>query len=561
MPKSMMEYALHYRKRGFSVIPCKKDKKPYLKSWQSYQLQKPTEDEIRLWWNEHPEANIAIVCGPVSGVDVLDVDTEEAYQNLTEFFIPESLQTPIAKTPKGRHLYFKHRGGLSNAVRVIAGTDLRTMGGYVIAPPSQNGNGTPYHWLEGLTPKDCEFAEWPDDLFATLQQGGINLASVKRNKDINSSFTTTSNSNDHANKLLLVTERNIRNISFDEGSRDDSLFHLLWHLKKSGMPKQEIEIYAHFVGSHCNPPLPENEINAKIQSAYDRKKRAEHGLTDAIKDFLSVTKGNFSVTDVMQVVTNVTNGADRASVRAILHRLSRPGGLLKRDSSRDGVFRKIETDCEVIDFKNCETRALSIDLPLGLTELVEIMPGNVIIIAGVSNMGKTAFLLDVIFRNMKKFDVWYFNSEMDGKELNKRLRDFKAVGSINDWKFNSRGIVDNMEDIIAAGEGKINIIDYLEVDEKFYLIPGMIKAIHANLKGAIAVIALQKKPGAIVGIGGYGTVNKARLALNIEKGECHIMKAKNWASRRNPNGLKIKFDIKDGWDITGRGGWYQDVQT
>jgi hypothetical protein len=101
----MIESALWYRRKGFSVIPCKKDKRPLIK-WEPYQLTKPTEDEIKQWWGKWPDANIGLPCGPVSGVDVLDVDTEEAYQNLTEFFLSDTFQTPIAKTPKGRHLYF-----------------------------------------------------------------------------------------------------------------------------------------------------------------------------------------------------------------------------------------------------------------------------------------------------------------------------------------------------------------------------------------------------------------------------------------------------------------------
>ena len=564
MALTMLEYALRYRRKGFSVIPCKKDKTPYI-NWKPYQLQKPTEDEIRQWWEKWPNANIGLPCGQVSGIDVLDVDTEEAYQNLTEFFLNDSFQTPVVKTPNGRHLYFKHRAGLSNAVRVVAGTDLRTQGGYVIAPPSQNGGGVPYYWLEGLTPKDCAFSEWPDDLFATLLQGSsaipynINTRYIEKDS-IPYSLSSTSNSKDNANKLLRVTERNIRNISFDEGGRDDSIFHLVWSLRKSGIPREEIEIYAKFVGSCCNPPFPPDEIDAKIASAYDRKKRSERGLTDAVMEFLSVTKHNFSVTEVYQTITNVTKDVDRSSLRAILHRMAKPGGPIKRDTNRDGIFRKVETECETIDFVNCDVKPIGLNLPLGLNELVQIYPGNVIVIAGVSNTGKTSFILDIIYRNMKAFDVWYFNSEMGGPELQKRLRDFRAVASLNEWKFNAKDVVPNMEDVVAKGKGKLNIIDYLEVAEKFYLIPGMVKEIHDALDGAIAIVALQKKPGADFGIGGYGTINKARLALNIELGVCEIIKAKNWASVRNPNGLKRNFDLVDGWDVSGRGDWHRDFK-
>jgi len=52
-------------------------------------------------------------------------------------FLSESFITPISKTPAGGcHVYFKHRRGLSNGVRIIEGCDLRTNGGYVLVPPS-----------------------------------------------------------------------------------------------------------------------------------------------------------------------------------------------------------------------------------------------------------------------------------------------------------------------------------------------------------------------------------------------------------------------------------------
>ena len=44
MAKPMIESALWYRRKGFSVIPCKKDKRPLIK-WEPYQLTKPTEED------------------------------------------------------------------------------------------------------------------------------------------------------------------------------------------------------------------------------------------------------------------------------------------------------------------------------------------------------------------------------------------------------------------------------------------------------------------------------------------------------------------------------------
>ena len=98
------------------------------------------------WWRQWPDANIAIVCGEVSGVMVLDCDTQEAVEQV-EKFLPDALGVPTVLTPKGgRHYYFKFKPGLTNKVRVLAGMEMRTEGGYVLAPPSMNAKGA-YRWL------------------------------------------------------------------------------------------------------------------------------------------------------------------------------------------------------------------------------------------------------------------------------------------------------------------------------------------------------------------------------------------------------------------------------
>jgi len=108
----LLEWALWYQKQGFSVIPVKKDKKPYVK-WEKYQTERANADQINEWWKKWPSANVAVVTGEISGVDAVDLDSENGRDALNEF-LPDSSITPISKTPKGYHYFFKHRPGLSN---------------------------------------------------------------------------------------------------------------------------------------------------------------------------------------------------------------------------------------------------------------------------------------------------------------------------------------------------------------------------------------------------------------------------------------------------------------
>lgn len=58
--RNMLEEVKKYLKIGWSVIPIKKDKEPFLKSWKEYQNRLPTEKEIKSWWRKWPKANIAV---------------------------------------------------------------------------------------------------------------------------------------------------------------------------------------------------------------------------------------------------------------------------------------------------------------------------------------------------------------------------------------------------------------------------------------------------------------------------------------------------------------------
>ena len=163
--------------------------------------------------------------------------------------------------------------------------------------------------------------------------------------------------------------------------------------------------------------------------------------------------------------------------------------------------------------------------------------------------------VNIIKENMHKFEIHYFNSEMGESELKKRLLKFNDI-QLNDWKFEAIEQSDNFADVVAQGRGKINIIDFLEIYENFYEIGGRIAEIHKKLKGAIAVIAIQKNKGVDTGLGGYRGLEKPRLALALSPGQLKIVKAKNWRTEENPNGLQIDFKLVNGCILIPNGTWH-----
>lgn len=153
-PEQTIEQASSLASLSWGVIPVRHNKKPALSSWKEFQNRRATPDELKTWFGPHM---IGIVTGSISGLVVVDCDSQEAVE-LVMAMLPEGFQTPMATTPRGLHLYFKeHVEPIKNGVNVLSGVDVRGEGGYVVAPP-----GPGRDWI--IAPEDCPLAELPPAL-------------------------------------------------------------------------------------------------------------------------------------------------------------------------------------------------------------------------------------------------------------------------------------------------------------------------------------------------------------------------------------------------------------
>ena len=235
-------------------------------------------------------------------------------------------------------------------------------------------------------------------------------------------------------------------------------------------------------------------------------------------------------------------------------------GKIQRHPDRRGCYRKIESELEVMDFVNVEANPVDIWLPFGLSDYVSLFSGNMVLLAGGKSCGKTAVMLNIIHENMREWDVEYFNSEMGAAELRHRL-DLFPYTSINQWNFKAYRRASNFGEAIVGGTEKLILIDFLEIHDEFYAVGKAIKSIHDNLKGAVAIVALQKNPGSDVGLGGWRSAEVSRLYLSIDRGRVKITDAKNFKQPdKNPNGWVRNFKIKSGCQITTPDGWKREVK-
>jgi len=285
----------------------------------------------------------------------------------------------------------------------------------------------------------------------------------------------------------------------------------------------------------------------------------EKTLTEKTREWILVSTGSFTVREICHVLGFIRkeDAKERNVIRQEVHRLKK-GGIIESFGERNDVYRLLVKELEPMDFKNAPTSPLDITWPLMEEEpMFDIYSGNLAIIAGNFNAGKTAYLLAFTRLNMDKFKINYYSSEMGSSELRLRLQHFEGI-TLEEWDFNAFERADYFHDVIDSEV--INIIDFLEISEAFYQIGGMLTKIHNKLRGGkgIAVIALQKPPGRDLGHGGSFSAEKPRVYLSIDSGVMKIVKAKNFHGEQNPNGLKRSFRLYSGARFEGKGGWYRE---
>lgn len=528
----------YVEKHGFSVIPLIPGEKKPLIDWKPYQTRKPTRTEMMSWWAKNPKANIGIVCGEVSNLFVVDFDkyAPDYDEQKAREVIPDGIKTPTVKTARnGLHYYFDNpEKDYSIKARLLPGIDYRGNGGFVVAPPSVNGNGNAWEWALPLTTKRLPV---PDPLILILNNA------VSYNKGLSSPSRQESSLSSNVVKM------------FELGRRDEDLFHTANILTKGGMPEEEqSQILERLILSWGENPDPK-WVQDKIQSALKRSDRRERNLTAEVREWILSSSGVFLSSEVVKCL-HLSSRDDQKHLSKVLARCVMDG-LIKKHGNRNGCFEIVEAlDENIIDIFAADNKALPVKFPLDVHDLVKIMPKNIIILAGEVNAGKSAYLLNLAALNMRKFETVYFSSEMGGAELKERLQNFDfPLENWRDVKF-----IERASDFSTAirPEG-LNIIDFLEIHDEFYKVGALIKDIFDKLTTGLAVIAIQKNKGRDEGLGGQRSLEKPRLYMAMEPGKLKIVKAKNWLNATmNPNGMCMEFKLAKGCYFKGTGTWRKE---
>jgi hypothetical protein len=262
-PKTAEEFALYYLSRGWSVIPIRKgDKRPALR-WLEFQGRRADVTEVKRWFRKWPGANVGIVTGRISGLIVLDVDSQHGGEASLASLEKkrESMPWTMEATTGGggRHLYFSHAGeSIQNKVGFMPGLDLRADGGCVVAPPSLHPSGSPYVWRSLHEPDRTTPAPLPSWLSDEFVPEGS-----------------------HPGHPVSYWRRLVKQ-GVREGERNTTIASLAGHLLWCGIdPEVALEMLLCWNRVRCTPPLSDEEVSRTVDSIGHLHRRRSQGAEDS----------------------------------------------------------------------------------------------------------------------------------------------------------------------------------------------------------------------------------------------------------------------------------------
>ena len=284
MNNIFLNAAIEYAGKGMAVFPLKpRDKKPLTK----HGVNDATTDfdTITKWWKKNPNANIGIACGQISG-GLLVIDLDERANGVSGFDslhewesehgeLPETARTITGKG--GSHILYRVDHKENNRVDLLEGVDVRSDGGYIVAPPSIHPNGNRYEWE--YDPEEYEIAKADETVMELLSIG-------KKKVDVDK-FTSPD--------------------KIPDGKRNDTIYKVACSLQAKGLGDGAILAACRAENqSKCDPPLSDEEVDKIVESALKHDKGYSAPVVASVS-LLTVTdaKGNEKVRQCAENVARV----------------------------------------------------------------------------------------------------------------------------------------------------------------------------------------------------------------------------------------------------------------
>ncbi|QNQ80805.1 bifunctional DNA primase/polymerase [Lactobacillus sp. PV034] len=264
MLQNLVNYAVDYAEKGFSVIPIGAGKKPLIKFAGKPAL---TPDEIRKIWQTHPLANIALKTDKFFVVDVDrhgDVDGLESIKKINhDEWFKDTLTEKTAHD--GYHFYFQKpaNGEITQNIGFLPGVDLKAhVNNYVVVAPSALGDKQ-YKWLNQAPMKPAP-------------QGLLDLLKEKADKIPKTKVAQLYVGMNKKTKTTGLFETIIEGFG-DTGQRNDSLASFMGGLLLRNVDPEVAAKLAVIANENTPDPLPMNELERTVNSMIEKEARRRSG--------------------------------------------------------------------------------------------------------------------------------------------------------------------------------------------------------------------------------------------------------------------------------------------
>lgn len=268
---------------GWSVIPLKKGEKIPAIAWNEFRERFMTDEEVDKHFRD--DSNIAVLCGKLSGIMVIDQDFYKGDVNLEAF---AGIDSPV-KSITGRggiHLFFKYKEGTQNTVNETVKADVRSEGGYVVLPPSivdfGNGRTGKYVWFDEsvLGSVNEHLPEPPESLLNALYR-------VQPTQE--------------STQPIKMPQSEI--LGLQEGGRNNAISRESLSLLSRGLSEEIAWASIQGINASFNPPLPEAELRATFESAV-RKNQVSPSNSTFKKDAMATPPPEISTSVSMKTTSD-----------------------------------------------------------------------------------------------------------------------------------------------------------------------------------------------------------------------------------------------------------------
>jgi len=242
---NLLEWSEVFEDLGFNCFPLRhQSKEPAVASWKAYQSEK-YEDGFK------EGQNIAIICGVISKLIVIDLDHRDLANIVFTKWEELLHHTLVVQTSRGYHIYCRPRDGKypPNAKFMDGkgrGIDIKSEGGYVVAPPSIHPDGGKY--------KVISYSK--------------DVAEI----DINGFVAKLQNEYGFSGGLKKSKLSDVVGGGVVEGGRNDSAYIMARHLLnplEGGLDDFEAKVKLIEWNKSNTPPLEDDEINRIFESAHN----------------------------------------------------------------------------------------------------------------------------------------------------------------------------------------------------------------------------------------------------------------------------------------------------